>query len=114
MNNRKVMDRDGLAARVDGFVAEAKRIIDEHYAKDLKSLKPPRVDVEIGPRYIKLVRADVAGSSRSVHCFIDRSNGDILKAASWRAPAKHPRGNVFEEDFGVSSSGLSSYGVRYM
>ena len=27
----------------------------------------------------------------SVHCFVDRSNGDVYKAAGWKKPAKHVR-----------------------
>ena len=30
-------------------------------------------------------------SAGSVHCFIDRQTGEVYKAASWKAPAKHVR-----------------------
>jgi hypothetical protein len=49
-----------------------------------------------GKKYIKVVK------NGSVHSFIVKENegkfrkGDILKAASWNAPAKnHARGNIF-------------------
>ena len=29
--------------------------------------------------------------SGSVHCFIDKQTGEVYKAASWKAPAKHVR-----------------------
>lgn len=56
---------------------------------------------EIGSKYIKVI------SGGSVHSFIVNDLkgkfplGSILKAASWRAPAKNfKRGSVLTEDFG--------------
>jgi hypothetical protein len=55
-----------------------------------------------GKLYAKVINADANGTSRSAHSFIVLSDtgkfkrGDILKAASWKAPAKNfRRGNVF-------------------
>lgn len=55
---------------------------------------------EVGSKYIKVVKRD------SVHSFIVRNDtgkfkaGDILKAASWKAPATNfVRGNLFERTF---------------
>lgn len=59
-----------------------------------------------GRRYIKVIRGG------SVHCFVDRTNGDVLKAASWKAPAKTARGNVFDKDNGLGSMG--EYGPAYL
>ena len=36
--------------------------------------------------------------SRSVYCFINKRNGEILKAAGWRGPAKGSRGSVLVPD----------------
>jgi len=56
--------------------------------------------VEEGKVYLKVITR--SGSSRSVHSFIVKEDGpkfkrgDILKAASWNAPAKNQaRGNIF-------------------
>jgi DNA-binding CsgD family transcriptional regulator len=49
-----------------------------------------------GPKRIRVV---MTGSAcRSAYCFIDKSNGDILKASSWSQPAKGARGNVTSVD----------------
>ena len=59
-----------------------------------------------GKRYMKVV------CGGSVHCFVDRQNGDVLKAASWNAPAKHARGNIFDEKNGLGWMG--EYGPAYL
>lgn len=37
--------------------------------------------------------------------------GDIHKAAGWKAPAKHARGSVFQDDFGKC---LTAHGIVYL
>jgi len=39
-------------------------------------------------------------------------NGDVLKSASWRAPAKHARGNIFDVWGGVKW--VSWTGLAYL
>ena len=46
--------------------------------------------IESGKKYHKVVMID-GGSSRSVHCFIDKQTGSVLKSASWKSPAKGVR-----------------------
>ena len=38
--------------------------------------------------------------------------GDVMKAASFKAPAKHARGNIFDEHNGLSK--ITQYGVEYL
>lgn len=45
-----------------------------------------------GPKFARIVLE--GRSYRSVFCFVDLQNGNILKAAGWKAPAKHARGNI--------------------
>lgn len=55
------------------------------------------IKVEYGSKYIKI---SAQGGVHSFICLSDEgkfSRGDILKAASWRAPAKNfSRGNIFK------------------
>ena len=46
--------------------------------------------IETGKKYHKVILVD-GGGSRSVHCFIDKNTGSVLKSASWKAPAKGVR-----------------------
>lgn len=59
-----------------------------------------------GKRFIKVIRGD------SVHCFIDRDTGDVLKAASWKAPAKHARGNINDKKHGIEM--MEQYGPKHL
>lgn len=47
-----------------------------------------------------------------VYCFVDLTNGDVLKAESYKKPAMHARSNIFAEDFGLS--GVNEYGANYL
>lgn len=54
------------------------------------------VEFEPGSKYVKVVKIS-SGGSRSVHSFVEKANGNIWKAASWKAPAKNfARGNIFD------------------
>ena len=52
-----------------------------------------------GPKNIRIVRTDIDNEmSRSVYCFVRKSDGAILKAAGWNAPAKGVRGSIMDYD----------------
>lgn len=87
------------------WIAKAQEIVDQGYA-DCPNLNPV-LEVMKGRRYLRIVRADEG--QRSAFCFIDRTNGDVLKPAGWKGPAKHARGNIFTDRVGVSC-----YGALYM
>ena len=63
-----------------------------------------------GRKYTKIVR-ERAGTPTSAYGFIDNNTGDLYKAASYDAPAKHPRGSILDP------SGLCAcqkYSVTYL
>ena len=83
-----------------------------------------KIEVKLFRRYakiIKLSRNYVAHTSDkviettsggSVHTFVDINNGDILKSASWSAPAPNGvRGNIFSDDYGASV--VNEHGANY-
>lgn len=68
-----------------------------------------RVSSMVWPRYVRIVLEDWArNNSRSVHSFVDRQNGAILKAASWAGPANGARGSVYE----LEKGGFTAYGAE--
>ena len=64
-----------------------------------------------GRKYVKIIR------DNSVWGFVameddpskNQKVGDLLKAASWNAPAKHARGNIFE-----GTARYNKYGPDYL
>ena len=58
-----------------------------------------------GRRYIRI------SYRGSAFCFVDMTNGDVLKCAGWKAPAKGARGNIFDEWNGLKR--MTAYGVEY-
>ena len=78
-----------------------KDVIMADYAKFLKeidgSVDKFGVEFEPGKKYVKVVTIS-GGGSRSVHCFVEKENGNIWRAASWKSPARNfVRGNVFDQ-----------------
>lgn len=68
------------------------------------------VEVTYGHRYAKIV---IHNGQSFVHSFVDLSNGNVLKAATWNGPSlKNPRSNIMNPDKG--RSGIEAYGVRYL
>lgn len=71
----------------------------EYHAQRIEQIKTEGVDeefyLETGRKYYKLVHR--SGKSRSVHCFIDKVSGSVLKSSSWKSPAKGERFNLLDE-----------------
>lgn len=95
------------------FVENVNSKVEEYYTKSLSNLTPPKLEVEIGNKFIKLI------SGGSCWGFISRidgelkgapiKKGDLLKPANWKAPAKHSRGNIID---GTARWGV--YGPEYL
>jgi len=78
-----------------------KDVIVADYAKFLKEIDCTKdkfgIEFEAGSKYVKVVSIS-GGGSRSVHCFVEKANGNILRAASWKSPARNfIRGNVYDQ-----------------
>ena len=78
---------------------------------------PPTITVDYGKKYAKVVKNDGLNGSRSVHSFIDMSNGDIIKG-NWKSPVRTKakglaiRGNIFADDLG--SDRVNEHGPYYL
>jgi hypothetical protein len=115
---------DVVRGSVHRFAAELQKLIDAHYAKDFQMLTVPQVRVIFGRTYVKVTKVTVEKNQithNTVHSFIalkDVSNkeitckaGDVLKAASWDAPAPHARGSVLNQNI---LGGVNEYGADYL
>lgn len=69
---------------------------------------------DIGRKFIRIWGERLGTDNRSAWAFIDRETGDVLKPATWRAPAKHARGNVYDGIEDTNAYGCGKYGPHYM
>ena len=90
------------------WLAAAQQVITDHDARYDFDFGTNLV-LERNRKYIRVVRAD-RSSSRSAHCFIDKTDGNVYKPASWKGPIKNfPRGNIFTTRIGVGPYGADTY-----
>lgn len=115
-------------ARLDAWIAGAQKLIDDEWAeRGYTHAMSPVLRLAVGSRFVKVTRLDrstagVVSERGSVHAFIDitggnidgvnHQSGDVLKPATYRAPAKHARGNLFDDKGGLGW--MSSYGPAYL
>ena len=98
---------------VSEFIKKVNADIDAYYAKNLSSLTPTHLVLEVGNKFLRLWTGSTCWG------FISRvdgdlkgapiKKGDLLKAATWKAPAKHARGNIID---GTAQWG--EYGPSYI
>jgi hypothetical protein len=98
---------------VEKFVEKVNSEIQTYYSTNLSNLTPPKLTMRVGTKFIKLF------NDGCVWGFISRfdgdykgvpiKKGDLMKAASRDAPAKHSRGNIID---GTARYGV--YGVTYL
>lgn len=113
-------DSKDINKAAEMLVKGVQKKINDYFKMEYKNLDPDVLEIKKGKRYIKIIRKNVHSkkimSGGSVFLFLDTKKGDtygdILKPASFRAPAKHARGNVFDGKWGVGSVGV--YGPAYL
>lgn len=89
-------------------LVEYVQLVNERVAEayDFAEVKPHAYTAE-GKKYTKVI-IDY-GNQKSVHSFVNKENGDVLKPASWNAPAKGARYNL-NTDMLVLEKILDPYG----
>jgi len=92
------------------FLSMAQDKIDIYMATSFPSLEVPQLVLDRNRKYIRVVK-DRHGD-KSVYCFINTENGDILKG-SWKAPVKNGvRGSIFSGDHGADR--VTHHGCAYL
>lgn len=101
---------EDIVANARAFCAEVAAVIEAHYRATCPAMVAAGVldsaRIEFGRKYAKIVRT----ASRSVFAFVDLSNGNILKPASWAKPAAGARGNVL--DIAGRRNSYTPYGIN--
>ena len=58
----------------------------------------------------KYIPIDYADRGYGVYCFVESPSGDILKAETYKKPAKGKRGNIFEPETYLRNSAEFRFG----
>ena len=88
---------------VEALLVDFKRTSDLNYS----------YQVEEARKYLKIWMI-TEGGSRSIHAFIDRKTGDVLKPASIKAPAKGVRFNILDESSREEMLSRASWAGGYL
>ena len=88
------------------------KILRDYMEKEFPTNPPEHLELKVGPKYAKVSKVRDGMDGGSAWAFVDKTNGDVLKPASWRAPAKHARGNIYDEHKGLKFIG--PYGPAYL
>jgi hypothetical protein len=111
--NQKAIDYLEANPIVKNFVKEVNETRKEYYEKADMPNQYKELTVEIGNKFIRLWQGTGCwGFISRVDDVLKGSpikKGDLLKAATWKAPAKHARGNIID-----GSARFGVYGPEYL
>ena len=105
------------------YIKGVQERVNSYYADHLTNLVPSLIQIDGGRKYVKITQSSDGGQGqKSVHSFISSVDdpkkgireGDILKPASWSAPAKHSRGSIYSENNGLEAINAHGTGVKYL
>lgn len=107
------VESNDFDSALKAFIADSQQKIDQRIMKRWPEGAPVHTKETLelipGKRFIKVVKRDV--NSRSAWAFVDKATGDVYKAASWAAPAKHARANIYDRE---SWKTVDAYGPAYL
>jgi len=100
--------------QIVAFTTAADIMIEAHRQKNFPNVPAsPPLEISMGKAYARITKKNYPDDKHgSTWVFIDLSNGDILKPAGWKTPAKHSRGNILTPTFGVEFVG--PHGAAYL
>ena len=100
-----------VTKKIEEFIHEAQGLVNDHYYNNYKSLVPPFLTVKKGKKYANFISTYDGHEYGSAWAFISLETGDVFKPASYKAPAKHARGNIFTSKI---ETYITAYGPNYL
>lgn len=99
MESKMTKFNDALKSYCDA----ADSILKAHFETNGYTFAVPAIEIKsLGRKYAKLVRTETwdGGEHREngVHSFVNIETGEILKPATYSAPAKHARGSIYNNN----------------
>lgn len=108
-------------SKLNSWLEQWQAKINAQYETQYANLTPPTLEQERGSKFIRIVKREPHGGSASAFVALADGQtkalgtykaGDIFKPAGYKGPAKHARGNIFDESNGMKW--MSEYGPAYL
>ena len=105
-----------MTGALDKYVDAVQKMQEDYFkVMNFTFSDPPTIVYELKQKYAKVIKVDGLNGGKSVHSFVDLSNGDILKG-NWKAPIRTKkglavRGNIFAPDV---SQFVNEHGPHYL
>ena len=104
--------KDDVLAVLPDWLSACQSLLDSYMSKNFPTLPREEIFVAGGSKYLKIQKRTIGEARWTAYAFIDLTNGDVLKPATWLKPAKHARGNLFDPSRGLACMG--PYGPNYI
>lgn len=116
--------------KLESFIAGCQQITTDHdleFVPRMAAIRTVKIEPAGGKKFLRINRHEYVNETGEktngcVHCFVATQDGhtkalgsfkqgDVFKAAGYKAPAKGARGNIFDENNGLGRMG--EYGPAY-
>jgi len=107
----------GFLVALDAWIVQCQEIMRKYWEKQQYTHVPIPIIVRgnMGSRYCVIwvndEKKDQERHSR-IYAFVEIATGDVFKPATWRAPAKHARGNIYEPE--TTANYMTAHGPVYL
>lgn len=91
------------------FLTKLQAMRAAYYQKTFSNLTVPTLEIKRGSKFLRVFSNN--GTQSHCYCFVELATGDIYKPATYKAPAKHARGNIYGED---PLQGCNPHGIEYL
>tara|TARA_B100001996_G_C18459454_1_gene515473 strand:+ start:321 stop:632 length:312 start_codon:yes stop_codon:yes gene_type:complete len=89
-----------MNSKLEIWLNSVNKEIAEDYKKNFPNLRPKQLTYKKGRKFVKIMNEDSVWGFVSMQQCVHKGSlvcvGDLLKAESWKTPAKHSRGNIFD------------------
>ena len=99
-----------FATALDAFIRTTQQMLHDEYTRQYSRVFAPTLIAERGSKNVRIV-AERRPGDRYVFCFVRIADGAVLKAAGWKAPAKHARGSIYVN---AGQDAVTAYGAKYL
>lgn len=108
--------KEEFDAALKKFVERCQKLIDEHFKTMGFTFADDVLKIRGGRKYIAIDKEEIYKDGKkgqtSIYAFVEFPTGNVYKAATYKKPAQHSRGNIFNLE--ATMKVMTPYGPPYM